>query len=103
MRDIDCQTIKETGVRLCKEATALLPDDVLQALQRARKREESPLAQKVLDQILRNAELARQEMLPLCQDTGTAVIFVEIGQDVHIAGGALMDALRDGVGTGYTE
>ncbi len=103
MRDIDCQTIKETVVRLCQEATALLPDDVLQALKRAREREESPLAQKVLDQILRNADLARDERLPLCQDTGTAVIFLEVGQDVHIVGGALMDALREGVSAGYTE
>jgi fumarate hydratase subunit alpha len=103
MRDIDCQTIKETVVRLCKEATALLPDDVLQALKRAREKEESPLAQKVLDQILRNADLAREEFLPLCQDTGTAVVFLEVGQDAHIVGGTLSDAIRDGVVTGYTE
>jgi len=103
MREVHVDQIRDTVRRLCQEATSLLPEDVLDALKRARQQEESPLAQKVLDQILRNAELARQEMLPLCQDTGTAVIFVEIGQDVHIAGGALMDALRDGVGTGYTE
>src|SRR3972149_844204 len=103
MRDIDCQTIKETVVRLCKEATALLPDDVLQALKRAREREESPLAQKVLDQILRNAELAGEEFLPLCQDTGTTVVFLEVGQDAHVVGGALSDAIREGVGVGYTE
>jgi fumarate hydratase subunit alpha len=103
MRDIDCQTIKETVVRLCQEATALLPDDVLQALKRAREKEESPLAQKILDQILRNADLAQEEFLPLCQDTGTAVIFLEVGQDVHIVGGTLTDAVREGVGVGYTE
>ena len=103
MRDIDCQTIKETVVRLCKEATALLPDDVFQALKRARDKEESPLAQKVLDQILRNAELAKEEFLPLCQDTGTTVVFLDVGQDAHIVGGALTDAIRDGVATGYTE
>jgi fumarate hydratase subunit alpha len=103
MRDIECQTIKETVSGLCKEATALLPDDVLQALKRAREREESPLAQKVLDQILRNAELAEAEFLPLCQDTGTAVVFLEVGQDAHIVGGALTDAVTEGVSVGYTE
>ncbi len=103
MRDIDCQTIKETVVRLFQEATALLPDDVLQALKRAREKEESPLAQKVLDQILRNAELAKEEFLPLCQDTGTAVVFLEVGQDAHIVGGSLAEAVRDGVAVAYTE
>jgi len=103
MRDIDCQTIKETVARLCQEATALLPDDVLQALKRAREREESPLAQKILDQILGNAALAKEEFLPLCQDTGTAVVFLEVGQDAHIVGGMLTDAIREGVATGYTE
>jgi fumarate hydratase subunit alpha len=103
MRDIECQTIKETVSGLCKEATALLPADVLQALKRAREREESPLAQKVLDQILRNAELAEAEFLPLCQDTGTAVVFLEVGQDAHIVGGALTDAVTEGVSVGYTE
>jgi len=103
MRDIDCQTIKETVVRLCQEATALLPDDVLQALKRAREKEESPLAQKVLDQILRNADLAREEFLPLCQDTGTTVIFLEVGQDAHIVGGDLNECLNQGVSEGYVE
>jgi len=103
MRDIDCQTIKETVARLCQEATALLPDDVLDSLKRAREREESPLAQKILDQILGNAALAKEEFLPLCQDTGTAVVFLEVGQDAHIVGGMLTDAIREGVATGYTE
>jgi len=103
MRDIDCQTIKETVVRLCQEATALLPDDVLQALKRAREREESPLAQKVLDQILRNAELAKEEFLPLCQDTGTTVIFLEVGQDAHIVGGDLNECIKQGVSEGYVK
>ncbi len=103
MREVHVDQIRDTVRQLCQDATTLLPDDVLDALKRAREREESPLAQRVLDQILRNAELAGEELLPLCQDTGTAVIFVEVGQDVHIVGGALMDALREGVGAGYTE
>jgi fumarate hydratase subunit alpha len=103
MRDIDCQTIKETVARLCQEATALLPDDVLQALRRAREKEESPLAQKILDQILGNAELAKEEFLPLCQDTGTTVIFLEVGQDAHIVGGNLSECVKQGVSEGYVE
>jgi fumarate hydratase subunit alpha len=103
MRDIDCQTIKETVARLCQEATALLPDDVLQALRRAREKEESPLAQKILDQILGNAELAKEEFLPLCQDTGTTVIFLEVGQDAHIVRGNLSECVKQGVSEGYVE
>jgi fumarate hydratase subunit alpha len=76
---------------------------VVGALQTARQREKSPVAVKVLDQILLNADLAREEMLPLCQDTGTTVIFLDVGQDVHIAGGDLRKALKDGVGQGYRE
>lgn len=103
MREVHVDQIRDTVRQLCQDAARLLPDDVLDSLKRAREREESPLAQRVLDQILRNAELAGEELLPLCQDTGTAVIFLDVGQDVHIVGGALMDALREGVGAGYTE
>ena len=103
MREVYVDQIRDTVRRLCQEAACLLPEDVLEALKKGRQQEESPLGQKVLDQILRNADLAREEMLPLCQDTGTAVIFLEVGQDVHIVGGALLDALREGVGAGYTE
>ena len=103
MREVHVDQIRDTVRRLCQDAATLLPDDVLDALKRAREREESPLAQRVLDQILRNAELAGEELLPLCQDTGTTVIFLEVGQDLHIVGGALMDALSEGVGAGYTE
>lgn len=103
MREVHVDQIRDAVRRLCQEAACLLPEDVLEALRRAREREESPLAQKVLDQILRNAQLAQEELLPLCQDTGTAVIFLEVGQEVHIVGGPLMDALREGVGAGYTE
>ena len=103
MREVHVDQIRDTVRQLCQDAATLLPDDVLDALKRAREREESPLAQRVLDQILRNAELAGEESLPLCQDTGTTVIFLEVGQDLHIVGGSLMDALSEGVGAGYTE
>jgi fumarate hydratase subunit alpha len=75
----------------------------MDALRRAQEREESPLGRRVLEQIVRNAELAQEEMLPICQDTGVAVIFLEVGQDVHLVGGDLMDALRRGVSEGYRE
>ena len=102
LREIDAGQIQQTVTRLCQEAATILPDDVLQALRKAREKEESPLAQKVLDQILRNAELAGEELLPLCQDTGTTVVFLEIGQDVHLVGGDLYVAITKGVSEGYT-
>jgi fumarate hydratase subunit alpha len=103
MREVHVEQIRETVKTLCIDATCLLPEDVVGALQTARRKEESPVAVRVLDQILVNADLARAEMLPLCQDTGTTVIFLDIGQDVHIAGGDIKEALRDGVGAGYNE
>src|SRR3989304_233292 len=102
LREIDVGQIQETVARLCQEAATLLPDDVLQALRKARETEEAPLARQVLDQILRTAELAGETLLPLCQDTGTAVVFLEIGQDVHLVGGDLHEAITRGVGQGYT-
>src|SRR3972149_9555198 len=103
MREVHVDQIRDTVRRLCQDAATLLPDDVLQALRNARADEESELGVIVLDQILENADLAARERLPLCQDTGTTVIFLEVGQDVHITGGVLMDALTKGVGAGYTE
>ncbi|HEY5626180.1 MAG TPA: fumarate hydratase [Dehalococcoidia bacterium] len=103
MREVHVDQIRDTVSRLCQEAACLLPEDVVGALQTARQREKSPVAVKVLDQIIDNAELAREELLPLCQDTGTTVLFLDIGQDVHITGGDLRLALLDGVGAGYTE
>jgi len=103
MREIDCQTITKTIAGLCQDAAYLLPEDVLRALQQARRTEESPLGQKILDQILLNADLAGKQRLPLCQDTGTTVVFLEVGQDVHIVGGSLYDCIRQGVSRGYTE
>jgi len=103
VKEIHASQITETVARLCQDATHKLPEDVVAALRRAEATEESPLAKQVLIEILENAELAEPEMLPLCQDTGTAVVFVEVGQDVHIVGGALADAVNAGVAKGYTE
>jgi len=103
VKEIHASQITETVAQLCQEATHKLPEDVVAALRRAEATEESPLAKQVLAEILENAELAEPEMLPLCQDTGTAVVFVEVGQDVHVVGGALADAINAGVARGYTE
>ncbi len=103
MREIHVDEIRDTVAQLCKEAASLLPEDVIGALKSARATEKSPVATKVLDQIILNADLAGKEMLPLCQDTGTTVIFLEIGQDTHIVGGHLSKALTEGVSRGYTE
>jgi fumarate hydratase subunit alpha len=103
VREIHVSQITETVAQLCQDATYNLPEDVVAALRRAESTEESPLARQVLAEILENAGMAQREMLPLCQDTGTAVVFAEVGQDVHIVGGAFADAINAGVATGYTE
>jgi fumarate hydratase subunit alpha len=103
MREIEAGRIVETVARLCIEATHDLPADVESALAAARARERSPLGIVVLDQILENAEVARRELVPLCQDTGVTVVMLEVGQDVHVAGGYLYDAIAEGVRRGYRE
>lgn len=100
MREISATAVKETVAQLCQEANYYLPDDVRAALEGARKKEEAPRAQKVLDMILQNAELAARNRVALCQDTGTCVVFLEVGQDVHIKGD-LHKAIEDGVSKGY--
>lgn len=103
VREVEARAITDTVARLCEEATHFLPEDVLDALKRARDSEESPLGQQVLVEIVENAEVARREMIPLCQDTGTTVVMLELGQDVHVVGGSLTDAVNAGVAKGYTE
>jgi len=101
MRDIDCKQITETVSHLFQEACVYLPEDVLAAIKRARQSEESPVAQDALDRILENSKIASEEKIPLCQDTGTAVVFLELGQEVHITGGDLYLAINEGVRQGY--
>ncbi|MDP6102165.1 MAG: fumarate hydratase [Dehalococcoidia bacterium] len=103
MRDIQVSAITETVARLSQEANYYLPEDVLDALKKARRDEEAPRAQKVLDMILRNSEIAEEKQIALCQDTGTTVLFLEMGQDVHLVGGDLPSALAEGVRQGYKE
>ena len=103
VRDIHVDRITETIAELCQSATHFLPDDVVAGLERAKDTEKSPLGKQVLVEILENVDIAKREMLPLCQDTGTTIVFVELGQDVHIVGGALTGAINKGIAQGYTE
>ncbi len=103
MREIEAARITEEVSRLCMEANFELEDDVQKALEDAFSREESPAGREVLRQILENSGIAREEKMPICQDTGLAVIFVELGQDVHITGGGFEKAVNEGVRRGYTE
>ena len=101
MRNIDAEEITQTVSRLFQEACYELPDDVLAALRQAREAEESSVGREVLDKILENAELSVKEGIPLCQDTGTAVVFLELGQEAHIVGGDLYTAVNEGVRQAY--
>jgi fumarate hydratase subunit alpha len=103
VRDVHVDAITAKVAELCEKATHFLPEDVVAGLERARDSEKSELGKQVLVEILENVDIAKNEMLPLCQDTGTTVVFVELGQDVHIVGGALTEAINKGVSKGYTE
>jgi fumarate hydratase subunit alpha len=103
MREISCREIIDTVARLCIEANYYLGEDVLEALRQARENEVSPVGGEVLDQILKNADIACQQSMPLCQDTGLTVVFLELGQDVHIIDGNLNEAINEGVRKGYQE
>lgn len=103
MREIHVSTIIETVAKLCTEANFFLGKDVMDAINKAKEKEASTLGKDILEQLIANAAIAREELVPMCQDTGYAVIFVELGQDVHIVGGALTAAINEGVCKGYTE
>ena len=101
MRDIDAGEITKTVTRLFIEANYYLTDDVLTALQRARDTEESLVGKEVLAQLIRNADVAAKEQIALCQDCGAAIVFLELGQEVHITGGDLNTAVNAGVRQAY--
>lgn len=103
MREISVNTITEAVAKLCIQANCVLNDDVYCALENAKKTEKSEIGKEILCQLTENADIAKDETVPICQDTGMAVVFVEIGQEVHIAGGLLTDAVNEGVRKGYTE
>ena len=103
MREISAKVITEEVARLCQEANFDLGKDVLEAFGKALKTEESPTGRGIIEQLVENAKIAREERVPMCQDTGFAVFFVELGQDVHVVDGGLVDAINAGVRKGYTE
>lgn len=101
MREIEVSRITEIVARLCIEANTHLPEDVKCALKACRACEAGEIAGSVLDRIIENYEIAAAENVPICQDTGMACVFLEIGQDVHLVGGNLADAVDEGVRRGY--
>ena len=103
MREIHISQIINTVRDLCIESNYYLSNDVKEALCEAKKNETWPLAENVLDQLILNSNIAQKEDMPICQDTGMACVFVEIGQEVHIVGGLLQDAINEGVRRGYDE
>lgn len=103
MREIRTDLITETVRDMCIQAAHFLSPDMEKKLKEAQEKEESPLGKQILGQLQENLEIAGRDMIPICQDTGMAVFFLEIGQEVHIAGGWLEDAVNEGVRRGYTE
>ncbi|MEP7214830.1 MAG: fumarate hydratase [Anaerolineaceae bacterium] len=103
MKEITAEQITAAVARLAVEAAHFLPEDVEQAIRSAKETERNPLGVQIIDEILENAQIARTRMLPLCQDTGSAVVHVELGQDVHVSGGYLIDAINEGIRRGYGE
>jgi fumarate hydratase subunit alpha len=100
IRDIDVSTLRDTVAKLIVEANYNIPDDILQALRDAAVREESEIGRRTLEQLVRNYEIAAAERLPVCQDSGVAVVMLEVGQDVHWTGGSLQEAIFQGVREG---
>lgn len=103
MKEIKASAITQAIAKLCQEANFFLGEDVLSALKQAHRIEQSPLGRETLSQIIENARIAKEEKLPLCQDCGTAIVFLEIGQDVHISGSDLYKAVEEGVRQGYDQ
>ena len=101
MREIHSDLIRDTIEKLCIEANYYLPHDVRYAIETCRDCEDCPAAKGILGDIIKNYEIAERENMPICQDTGMACVFLEIGQDVHITGDALYDAVNEGVRRGY--
>lgn len=101
MREIEVSRITEVIERLCMEANAHLPEDIKCAIKACREKEDGAIACGILDNIMENYEIADQENVPICQDTGMACVFLEIGQDVHLTGGNLTEAVDEGVRRGY--
>ncbi|MBE5865656.1 MAG: fumarate hydratase [Lachnospiraceae bacterium] len=103
MRTIDVSVITDNIKEMCIEANHFLSEDMKTALKNATGMERAPLGRQILEQLQENMKIAGEDMIPICQDTGMAVVFMEIGQDVHFEGGLLEDAINEGVRRGYVE
>jgi fumarate hydratase subunit alpha len=103
MREIPVEKITDAVRDLAIKSNIELGEDVIKALERALEMEESPTGKDILKRLIENARIAREQRIPMCQDTGFAVVFVELGQDVHITGGSLKAAIEEGVRRGYEE
>ena len=103
IRTVQLSEITENIKEMCIEANHFLSPDMAEAMKCAEKNEEAPLGKQILEQLQENLKIAGEDMIPNCQDTGMAVVFLEIGQDVHLEGGALEDAVNEGVRQGYVE
>jgi len=103
MRNIDVAQVTSALKDMCIEANHFLTEDMKCALENAEKTEKAPLGKQIIGQLKENLKIAGEDMIPICQDTGMAVVFVEIGQDVHFEGGSLEDAINEGVRQGYVD
>ena len=103
MRTIEVAEITRHIKEMCVEANHFLSKDMEEAMRRAAKEEKAPLGRQILDQLQDNRKIAGEDMIPICQDTGMTVVFLEIGQEIHFEGGILTDAVNEGVRLGYTE
>lgn len=103
MRTVDVKVITDNIKEMCIEANHFLSEDMKGALQMAVVQEKAPLGRQILEQLQENLKIAGEDMIPICQDTGMAVVFLEIGQDVHFEGGMLEDAIHEGVRQGYVD
>ena len=103
MRTVQASEITKNIREMCIEANHFLSDDMKKVFDESVKREESPLGKQILTQLQENLEIAGRDMIPICQDTGMAVVFIKIGQEVHIEGGNLTDAINEGVRQGYVD
>ncbi len=101
MRKINTKQITDTVEKLCIDANYNLGDDLIASLGTALEKEESPLGKEVISQLLKNAEIGRSEQVPVCQDTGFAIVFIEVGQEVVLEGSSLQDAINEGIRRGY--
>ena len=103
MREVNVQEITDNIKEMCIEANHFLTDDMKNVFEKAVNEEEAPLGKQVLKQLEENLKIAGEDMIPICQDTGMAVVFINVGQDVHFTGGNITDAINEGVRRGYVD